>query len=94
MRTVNLGRVTVGGDNPPYIVAEVGSNHNGDMDLCLQLIDAAADVAAFDERVVEEPAQLSRYVRALNAAPPPLVWWASVAHPPLRSQWTTPKEPA
>ena len=56
--------------------------------------DAAADVAAFDERVVEEPARLSRYVRALNAAPPPLVWSASVAHPPLRSQWTTPKEPA
>ena len=36
---------------------------------------------------------LSRYVRELNAAPPPLVWWASVAHPPLRSQWSTQKEP-
>ena len=36
MRPVNLGTVAVGGDNPPYIVAEVGSNHNGDMDLCLQ----------------------------------------------------------
>ena len=46
MRPVNLGAVAVGGDNPPYIVAEVGSNHNGDMDLCLRLIDAAAEAGA------------------------------------------------
>ncbi len=46
MKTVNLGNVAVGGDNPPYIVAEVGSNHNGDMDLCLRLIDAAAEAGA------------------------------------------------
>ena len=46
MNTVSLGPVAVGGDRPPYIVAEVGSNHNGDMDLCLRLIDAAADAGA------------------------------------------------
>ena len=46
MRIVNLGNVAVGGDHPPYIVAEVGSNHNGDMDLCRRLIDAAADAGA------------------------------------------------
>ncbi len=59
-----------------------------------QVRDAAADVAAFDERVVQDAAQLARYVEALNAAPPPLLWWASVAHPPLHSQWDTQKEPA
>jgi hypothetical protein len=58
-----------------------------------QVREAAADVAAFEQRVVEDPAGLSRYVRELNAAPPPLLWWASVAHPPLRSQWNTRKEP-
>ena len=58
-----------------------------------QVRDAAADVAAFDQRVVQDATMLSRYVRELNAAPPPLVWWASVAHPPLRSLWSTPKEP-
>ncbi len=46
MRPVKLGTREVGGDNPPYIVAEVGSNHNGDMDLCLKLIDAAAEAGA------------------------------------------------
>jgi glycosyltransferase involved in cell wall biosynthesis len=59
-----------------------------------QVREAAADVAAFDQFVIEDAARLSRYVRKLNAAPPPLLWWASVAYPPLRSSWTTNKEPA
>jgi N,N'-diacetyllegionaminate synthase len=46
MKTVKLGTITVGENQPPYIVAEVGSNHNGDMDLCRQLIDAAAEAGA------------------------------------------------
>jgi hypothetical protein len=58
-----------------------------------QVREAAADVAAFDQRIVKDVVGLSRYVRELNAAPPPLLWWASVAHPPLRSQWSTLKEP-
>ena len=44
--SVQLGEVTVGKNHPPYIVAEIGSNHNGDMALCRQLIDAAADAGA------------------------------------------------
>lgn len=46
MRTVAFGDVEVGHDRPPYIIAEVGSNHNGDMELCRRLIDAAADAGA------------------------------------------------
>jgi N-acetylneuraminate synthase len=46
MKTVNLGNVIVGPDNPAYIIAEIGSNHNGDMDLCRRLIDSAADAGA------------------------------------------------
>ena len=30
-------------DNPPYIIAELGSNHNGDMDIAKNLIDIAKD---------------------------------------------------
>jgi hypothetical protein len=58
-----------------------------------QVREAAADVAAFDDRIVEDAAGLTRYVQQLNASPPPLLWWASVAYPPLRSQWSTRKEP-
>jgi len=46
LKTVRFGNFVVGPGNPPYIVAEVGSNHNGNMDLCRRLIDAAANVGA------------------------------------------------
>lgn len=46
MNTIVLGATAVGEGHPPYIIAEIGSNHNGDMDLCRTLIDAAADAGA------------------------------------------------
>jgi N,N'-diacetyllegionaminate synthase len=46
MKTVSIKGVEIGPGNPPYIIAEVGSNHNGDMDLCRRLIDAAAGAGA------------------------------------------------
>jgi N-acetylneuraminate synthase len=46
MQVVKLGNVEVGQNRPPYIIAEIGANHNGDMNLCGRLIDAAADAGA------------------------------------------------
>jgi N-acetylneuraminate synthase len=46
MQTVKLGNIEVGAGKPPYIIAEIGSNHNGDMNLCDRLIDAAAETGA------------------------------------------------
>src|SRR6202050_1373488 len=46
MKTLKLGNTEVGAGLAPYIIAEIGSNHNGDMDLCRRLIDAAADAGA------------------------------------------------
>lgn len=46
MKQVKLGNALVGDDMPPYIIAEIGSNHNGDMELCRRLIDAAAAAGA------------------------------------------------
>lgn len=39
------GRV-VGPGQEPYFIAEIGSNHNGDMELAKKLIDAAVDAGA------------------------------------------------
>lgn len=39
------GRV-IGLAQPPYVIAEVGANHNGDMDLCRRIIDAAKECGA------------------------------------------------
>lgn len=46
MQSVRLGSFEVGPGRPPYVIAEIGSNHNGDMDLCHRLIDAAAAAGA------------------------------------------------
>ena len=46
MQTIDLGPATVGDGHPPFIIAEIGSNHNGDMDLCRKIIDAAVDADA------------------------------------------------
>jgi sialic acid synthase SpsE len=46
MKTIRFGDVEIGPGHPPYIIAEVGANHNGDMDLCRRLIDAAAEAGA------------------------------------------------
>lgn len=54
---VKLGERAVGPGNPAYIVAEVGINHNGDIELTKQLIDAAVeagvDAVKFQKRTPE-----------------------------------------
>jgi len=46
MKDIDLGPATVGAEHEPFIVAEIGSNHNGDMDLCREIIDAAVEAGA------------------------------------------------
>jgi N,N'-diacetyllegionaminate synthase len=43
MDCVHLNGRPVGPGEPPYVIAEIGSNHNGDTDLAFRLIDAACD---------------------------------------------------
>ena len=48
-----IGDRPVGPSHPVYVTAEIGLNHNGDIDTCLQLIDVAgaagADAAKFQK---------------------------------------------
>jgi N-acetylneuraminate synthase len=56
-REVKLGNRLVGDGHPVYIIAEVGINHNGDLDIAKQLIDAAVeagcDAVKFQKRTPE-----------------------------------------
>lgn len=57
MRITHLGSRPVGDGHPAYVVAEIGINHNGDLSLAKQLIDAAAearcDAVKFQKRSPE-----------------------------------------
>lgn len=46
LRTVNIGGREVGEDRPPFLVAEIGLNHNGDVGLAREMVRAAASVGA------------------------------------------------
>ncbi len=56
-RAIKLGNRVVGDGQPAYIVAEIGINHNGDIDIAKQMIDAAvhagADAVKFQKRTPE-----------------------------------------
>ena len=54
---VKIGSKTVGPNRPCYIVAEIGINHNGDIDLAKKLINVASgagcDAVKFQKRTVD-----------------------------------------
>lgn len=56
-KRVKIGDLWVGDGEPCYISAEIGINHNGDMDIAKRLIDASkeagCDVVKFQKRTVE-----------------------------------------
>lgn len=55
--TVRIGEKVVGGDSPCYLIAEIGINHNGDVQLAKRLIDLAVengfDAVKFQKRTVD-----------------------------------------
>ncbi|MGO1921053.1 N-acetylneuraminate synthase family protein [Microbacterium sp.] len=55
--TVSIGSHVIGGGNSAYVIAEIGLNHNGDVEIAKQLIDVAAragaDAVKFQKRTPE-----------------------------------------
>ena len=56
-REIQIGNHMVGDGHPTYIIAEIGINHNGSLDLAKQMIDAAVhagvDAVKFQKRTPE-----------------------------------------
>jgi N,N'-diacetyllegionaminate synthase len=46
MKHINFYEKIIGSGHQPYIIAEIGSNHNGDMDIARKLVDAASACGA------------------------------------------------
>jgi len=46
MKTIQLGKKAIHNFSKPYVIAEIGANHNGDMDLARVMIKSAVDCGA------------------------------------------------
>ena len=46
MNSFTIGDTPIALDEPTYVIAEAGSNHNGELDLAKKLVDVAADAGA------------------------------------------------
>jgi N-acetylneuraminate synthase len=57
MNTVSIGRKKLGAGQPCYVIAEIGINHNGDIDLAKRLISVAVaagcDAVKFQKRTID-----------------------------------------
>ena len=57
MATVKIGKKKVGDGQPCFIIAEIGINHNGDINIAKKLIDLAAfagcDAVKFQKRTID-----------------------------------------
>jgi sialic acid synthase SpsE/sugar phosphate isomerase/epimerase len=70
MPVINIGGRLIGDDQPTYVIAEIGINHNGFLDLALKLIDVAveagADAVKFQKRKLEK-LYAKKYLENANA---------------------------
>src|SRR5690349_19107464 len=64
VNSIQVGDRVIGPDQPCFVIAEAGINHNGQLDLALKLVDAAAaagaDAVKFQKRELKDlyPASL------------------------------------
>ena len=67
MDKINVNGRIIGPNEKPYFIAEIGSNHNGDMELCKRLIDAAVtagvDAVKFQSWSVSSLISKAEYAR-------------------------------
>lgn len=70
MPVIKIGDRLIGDDQPTYIIAEIGVNHNGFLDLAIKLIDVAIDAGAdavkFQKRDLTE-LYAKKYLENANA---------------------------
>lgn len=58
MKEISIGNRLVGENHPPLVIAEIGINHNGDINIAKEMVDAAVkvgcEIVKFQSHVVED----------------------------------------
>ncbi|MEQ8769055.1 MAG: N-acetylneuraminate synthase family protein [Phycisphaerales bacterium] len=75
---MRIGEREIGPGHPPYVIAEIGVNHDGEVTRALELTDAAADAGAdavklqyFEtDRLMSKAAKLAAYQKAAGETDP------------------------
>ncbi len=75
---MRIGNRKIGADSPPYVIAEIGVNHGGDIDQAIAMTDAAQRAGAdavklqlFEaERLLSKAARLADYQKDSGAVDP------------------------
>ncbi len=75
---MKIGEREIGMQHPPYVIAEIGVNHDGDVSRALELTDAAAEAGAdavklqfFEtDRLMSKAAKLAAYQKAAGETDP------------------------
>ena len=61
----------IGGTNSPFIIAEIGNNHNGDIEIAKKLIEIASqigvDAVKFQVKDVEEAVKNAQFLFQKNS---------------------------
>ena len=70
MKEFEIGPIRIGNDNYPLVIPEIGINHNGDLDVAKQMVDAAARAGArivkHQTHIVED--EMSKVAKMSNQA--------------------------
>lgn len=75
---MNISSKPIGWDFPPYVIAEIGVNHDGRIDYALKLVDSAADAGAdavklqyFEaKRLLSKASRLANYQKSAGEKDP------------------------
>lgn len=67
-RELHIDGVTVADDHPCYVIAEIGHNHQGDVEKCKRLFDAAKDCGANAVKLQKRDNK-SLFTRVMYASP-------------------------